>query len=480
MKFEENPFRVLQVSIYAAKATIIEQADDLSFADTDREDVINLARDILLNPKKRIAAEMRWFIGCSSAKELKYVADCLSEAAPVDDDDYEDYSALAELNFQIYKLDGKSSDLDGCIAYMDELYAELDAEEIREQINAARAKSKFPAVKDTVAIKSELKDIRYEIRGTVQDILKAMEHGKRVKLATELVEYFNEYADDIGVVAEDFFDSYKMEMNPFFDETSRKIISSLTTNKINPSLLKSRIIIFVDARKPLDEFSIALGMNNFDESKKIFEAVRDAAIELFNEKDLIDEPLTISRMLEENFSYLPALAEVIRKDIKLLTDAKENRPTQSFLDAKAALDKIQSSMDQYLHLKEGFKQANLDFCEKVFKPNCEVIIEGLMLLDRNSRKPAEWTALNLKVATIYLHMGTAMTWTRRADLAFEYFQKALPYAEASGDAELISLARKRVDEWRKINQQIAANSKDDSSGCIWWIIIIGFILWLAS
>ena len=155
MKFEENPFRVLQVSIYAAKSTIIERADDLSFADTDSEDVINQARDILLNPKKRIAAEMRWFIGCSPAKELKYVADCLSEAAPVDDDDYEDYSALAELNFQIYKLDGKSSDLDGCIAYMDGLYAELNAEEIREQINAARAKSKFPAVKDTVAIKSE-------------------------------------------------------------------------------------------------------------------------------------------------------------------------------------------------------------------------------------------------------------------------------------------------------------------------------------
>ena len=270
-------------------------------------------------------------------------------------------------------------------------------------------------------------------------------------------------------------------MNPFFDETSRKIFSSLTTNKINPSLLKSRIIIFVDAMKPLDEFSIALGTNKFDESKEIFEAVQKAAIKLFNEKNLIDEPLTISRMLEENFSYLPALAEVIRKDIKLLEETKKaRRPTQSFLEAKAALDKIQSSMDQYLHLKKGFGRANLDFYEKVFKPNCEVIIEGLMLLDRNSRKPAEWTVLNLKVATIYLHMGTAMTWTHfRPKTILELFQKALPYAAASGDAELISLARKRVDEWRKINQQIAANSSNNS-GCIWWIIIIVIISWLAK
>lgn len=46
--------------------------------------------------------------------------------------------------------------------------------------------------------------------------------------------------------------------------------------------------------------------------------IRDVAIKLFNEKKLIDELLIISRMLEKNFSYLPSLAEIIRKDIKLL------------------------------------------------------------------------------------------------------------------------------------------------------------------
>lgn len=61
MTFDENPFRVLNVSIYDDKATIIERADDLSFADPDREELIERARDILLNPRKRIAAEMRYF-----------------------------------------------------------------------------------------------------------------------------------------------------------------------------------------------------------------------------------------------------------------------------------------------------------------------------------------------------------------------------------------------------------------------------------
>lgn len=241
--------------------------------------------------------------------------------------------------------------------------------------------------------------------------------------------------------------------------------------------LQANVILFVRAKRPLDKFSIALGTNDLRDTEKIFYKIRNAAIKLFNEKNLIDEPLKITRMLEKNFSYLPPLAELIRKDIKFLEETKALRPTQFFLDAKTALDKIQREMDNHLHCKKGFEQVNIDFYSKVFKPNCEIILTGLMSLNRNSCKPKEWAALNAKVAVIYLHMGTALTWTRRADLALEMFQKALPYAEASYDAELISLAHKRVEEWEIINKQIAANS-NDSSGCIWWIIIIVVLILL--
>ncbi len=82
-------------------------------------------------------------------------------------------------------------------------------------------------------------------------------------------------------------------------------------------------------------------------------------------------------------------------------------------------------------------------------------------------------------AEIYIVVGNAMTWAHRADLAFDCFKKALPYAEASGNTELISLARKKVDEWQKINKQIAANSKEDSSD-FFWIVVIGIIFFLLT
>ncbi len=331
MTFEENPFRVLQVSIYDPKATIIERADDLSFAEPDDEKFFVQARDILLNPRKRIAAEV---------------------LEMVDDEIFGDMRKVE------------------AVVKIDSLYSALDAEKIREQINAARAKAKFPAVQDTGAIKSELKNFRYEIREKIQARLKKMTQGERANFADALADYWfsKKRASGFGVVAEDFFECYRLEMKPFLDETRGKIFElcefkfafkaefSQFLYEMEPNLK-----FFVDAMRPLEKFSAALGTNNFDATEEIFYSVRAVAI-------------------------------------------------------------------------------------------------------KHSRKPKEWTALNAKAAVIYLHMGTAMTWVNfHPKTALELFRKALPYAQNSGDAKLISLARQRVDEWQKIDRQLYANSS--SSGC---------------
>ena len=464
MTFEENPFRVLGVSIYDTKATINERADELSFEAPDREELIEQARTILLNPKKRIAAEIRYF----------------------DTVDFKDLFPLAGLNRLLYSLD-ELNDEDNleAVVEMDALYSESTPEKIRDRINEARAVAKFPAVQGTDEIKAELKNIRYEVRERIQTRLKKITQSQRVKLANDLADMLLKDKETFGIIVEDFFDSYRLEMNSFFGETRNQIISLLIKIKLNANKkflyeLSTKVGAFASVERPLDKFSMALGTSKFDDTEEIFYAVRKAAVDLHNEKNLIDEPLQVMQMLEQNFSYLPTLAELVRKDIKFLEEEKARRPTQSFLDAKTALDKIQAEMDKHLHCKKGFEQTNLIFYEEVFKPNCEVLIVGLMLPDRYSRKPNEWKALNSKAAAIYLHMGTAMTWTNRADFALDCFQKALPYAEASDDAELITFAVKRIDEWQKINEQIIANSHDDLSGCFWCIVIAIVILWLMS
>ena len=488
---------------------------------------------------------------------------------------------------------------------VDKNFSAQKPESLRTKINGARAESKFPQVKDTAAIRDELKNIRYELRVRIQSELRGMNHEARAEVANRLFVAV-EAAGTFGVVVEDFFDACRAEMNPFFNERTNHVTALLSKIKINahPKFLDelaAELEAFADARRPFDKFSIALGTNDFDAGEEIFYAVRSTANDLYNKKHLIDEPLKIIRLLEENFSYLPPLAEVIRKDIEFLQEAKAQQPTknfteaiavvesvrkamtrglhfakgyevenlnfyerffkarhevalhslmirrrykpdewrllnlalamiysqmaaamtwtrradlalelyrtsliyaetsgdkdmiatirndiaeietslptESFLDAQAALDKIQEYMNQYLHFEKGFERANLDFYEEIFKKNCDVLLRGLMLPNTFLRKPKEWKILNARVAAIYLQMGTALTWTRRADLALELYQKALPYAEASGDEKVISLVRERRDKWRKIKAQIDYNSR--SSGCLSVVAAVCIVLWLA-
>lgn len=185
-------------------------------------------------------------------------------------------------------------------------------------------------------------------------------------------------------------------------------------------------------------------MNDFDDSAAICREVRNVAIELFNDKDLIEEPLRITRMLEQNFSHLPKLAELIREDIKFLAAAKAQQPSQNFTETASALESIRKAMERGLHFEEGFEQANLNFYERFFKARHEGILQSLMI--RRKYKPEEWRILNAAVAGIYVYIAKAMTWTSRADLVLELLQKALPYAETSGDTKMFTKIRNNIAE----------------------------------
>ena len=193
--------------------------------------------------------------------------------------------------------------------------------------------------------------------------------------------------------------------------------------------LAAQVKAFADAIRPLDKFSIALGTEDFDATEKIFYAVRDVAINLHNEKHLINDPLILTRMLEKNFSYLPHLAELIREDVNFLQEAR--RPTQDFIDAKSTLDAILKAINDGVRFEENAAQMNLKFYHEQFKS--EHVFTLIRVINHSACKPDELKTLNAVAAMIYLRMGTALTWTNRAEFVFELFQKALPYAEASGD-----------------------------------------------
>ena len=193
----------------------------------------------MINPRKRIAAEMRWF----------------------DIVDFKDLFSLAGLNKLLYSFDAlNDADNLETIIEINALYCESTAEKIRKQINAVRAKSKFPAVQDIDTIKSELKNIRYDVREKIQARLKNLTHEDRTKLANDLAEILINNEENFGIIVEDFFECYRLEMRPFLDENGKQIISLLSKIKIRADKnfldeLVAAVESFAAVIKPLDKFS---------------------------------------------------------------------------------------------------------------------------------------------------------------------------------------------------------------------------------
>ena len=458
MTFEKNLFRVLHVSIYDSKATINERADELSFENPVREEIFDRARNILLNPKKRIAAEVRYFV----------------------DDEIDKL-------FSVENVLANREQFENFIITIDAFYSRLDAEKIRDKINQSRKKSKFPAIQDTTEIKAELKNIRYDIREKIQAVLRSMNHAERVNLSEKLAEHWliDNSAENFGSIAEDFFDTYRLEMNSYFTDTTKEVNYLLTEINTDTNALKeleNKISGFSNAIKPLDRISLAVGANHFDESEKIFNDTRNMAIRLFKEKNLIDESLKITKILEDNFSYLPTLDERIKED-------KKNQPSRNFREAKAALDKIQESINQRLRFEKNFEARNMKFYLNHFKPQYEITLQKIM--EQFGYKPDEWKVLNTIAAGIYIQVGNgiywtlqeeydlALSWDERVNLTLKLFQKALPYAEASGDTKLITLVKEKIDEWLEIvakkdlegQRKIPEEEPEENYGCL----IVGVI-----
>ena len=98
MELKKNPFFILKVGCDADRAAINASAEELAFF--DEEGNVEQAQLTLLNPAKRLTAEMDWFPGLSQA-ELEQVSKAIEENHPIN-------ITMQPLN------DGKEADIRNC------------------------------------------------------------------------------------------------------------------------------------------------------------------------------------------------------------------------------------------------------------------------------------------------------------------------------------------------------------------------------
>ena len=93
-----NPFYLLEVSPRDKRATIISKAEEKAFFLEDGSGEV--AQSTLLNPSKRLLAELDWFLDVDK-KDIKKIIKCISESKEIST---EGLSPISKINANLFNF----------------------------------------------------------------------------------------------------------------------------------------------------------------------------------------------------------------------------------------------------------------------------------------------------------------------------------------------------------------------------------------
>lgn len=433
MKLSENPFYKLNISMEADKNAISEASDDLCFDYPEREDEFEEARNILTNPQKRIAAEIRWFPGVGAEQEVTLVKSfqpgkgCL-ETYPND---------LVKMNCLIYSLPYQADDkFVANLIEIDKLYSRISLPEVTAWLNEARQKAGIPLIQNADTLQGEWDGRKDDIREVIQEVTKSIRREKYTRLANEVIG-ITCGAKGHGAIIEEFFTNYQMDMNPFVMEEEEKINELIDSikNKGNINKIKElevELRLTAPVLKPLNMMYLAMGLRNYGETNNIYHAVYDLVVDLCKEKDDVNSAFKIIEILKNLFGYIPEFKEHLEDDYGFL---KKQIGSPLFNEANKALRNIIEEMDNKLFYEAGHREENLNFYRNEFLNCYKKIIKEFV--GRDGYSYDELTRLNESAAIIYKDMANSMTWTDDFETAYDLICQALSYARKANNQEYI-------------------------------------------
>ena len=241
MALNNNPFFLLKLPCTAGRREIVSSAEDMSFI-LDSETCSN-AQNELINPNKRLSAEINWFIDVDK-NTITSIHTRIENDEPIST---EGLSPLSTLNATVYNFslstNYNSFELGYSIMEIDKQFSVLNVEDIVETINRNRNAAKLALVqKQDVSL--ELRKKREEIRQLITEKLSRLDQNAFIDLITMLAEKF--LADNTfheNVIISDVIDQYEIRMQSALESSIEEIEKHINRIKsyVNPSLIKDDI-----------------------------------------------------------------------------------------------------------------------------------------------------------------------------------------------------------------------------------------------
>ena len=313
---------------------IMEMAEEKTLAHADDEDKISSAVNALMNPRKRLAAEIAWFSGLAPKTAL----DCVAQlhAHPDNIIALDNISPIARANLLAGCLIRRartfdSSEFPKWIVALAEAFDEIDKQDLLASINEDRDISGFPKVSDRHALQHELDARRQYYRSTIVNSLSHLSIHHLAKVVTNIVESTTDTGNTHApIIVDELVDSYAIKVQEFLDEEERKINQLLSRihKKADEEVSNSELSLLVDelisniecwdaAAQPIQVSTKSLGLEH-DRSMEIALKIRKTAIFLFSEHNKFELCQRIIAAMQKIFAEVLDVAERAEQDMHQL------------------------------------------------------------------------------------------------------------------------------------------------------------------
>lgn len=445
-KLQENPFFILEVSISDTKDAIIEAAEERSFDAPENEDDYEKAKNVLLNPKLRLDAEMGWFLNVDRKLE-KEIVECLKNKQIFQSTLS---NPLAQFNLERYQLAYQQEvNLVDAVYRLDRIYSKMDNSSVLLWIDKMRDVARYPQIQDSGVIASALEMLLEDIRNVIHEIARSIPRQRYTRLANDAAKYISK---PHGIIMEDFFSTYELDVTSYLQETIERILRCIDAVKanVNPAdvdALEKVLRPWAKACRPIVMNKANMGLK-YSDAESMFWAIRSLSIYLYNEKENAKLALRVAKLLKSCFDYMITEGSIYEQKLKdeipfLEEAAKRDDVSPGFRDAKIAFFDMRDTMDEKLFFEEGHASEIMQFYRTVFQRNYVPTIEGF--LNRTDINADEKKTLYLFAALLYRTMGNSLTWANEFKLAHQIAEKGMQYAKKSSDDEIIASIQKLLD-----------------------------------
>lgn len=350
MSLQKNPFFILKVPCTAGRRDILTAAEEMGFFYDSA--VCADAQNVLINPSKRLEAEIDWFPEADeNALSLIQTAIENQELIPTDG-----LLSISRFNATLHNISISDQtnlyEIGYDIIDVDDQFAALDIKAITDCINRNHAIAKIGEVSEQ-EIQEKLNKKRDGIRKTISDRLAHLDQNDYITFITMLAEKCGYQVEHgAGSILFDVIDQYEVRMQTEIENKTEEVRTAIKQIREFPLDNNSdqkldRLIKLVQEwdklAQPLQLKSQASGMPH-QISVDLGYEIRGLALFLHNEKSETNKALKLTEAMKGVFAELGNLADQFKVD----ADALKNQ----LKDGKDA-PKIWAEIQQYQKYSES-------------------------------------------------------------------------------------------------------------------------------